>query len=244
MPESNIRTSTAPELDQAFTALATYDTGSSRAAIVPIDEAIGASLNDPARQAILERRLLGQLADSTPDEARIYICQKLRLVGSATAVPALANLLTHPALGDVARGTLEILPCAEAGDALRGAMEKLGGVSRIGVVNSLGRRGDPEDVTLFESLLDHEDVAIVAAAVTAIGRLGTPAAGNVLRRILDNPRSGPRLPLAHAGLECASALIRAGHKDRAVALCDELMKPGWPEFITRAARHALEPGAA
>jgi HEAT repeat protein len=243
MPESHSSPPDSTPLDQAFTALATYDTGSSRAALVPIDEAIGASLDDAARQAALEQRLIAQWNVPISIEASSFICQKLRIVGSANAVPVLANLLTHPVLGDIARGTLEVLPCTESGDALRGALEKLGGVSKAGVVNSLGRRRDASDVTLFESLSQHQDLSIAAAAVTAIGRLGTPVAGKVLLSLLDTPRGELRLPLADASLDCASALIRTGHKIEAAALCTSLAGPGWPEFITRAARHTLEQSA-
>lgn len=239
MSESDPSMTAHSKLEGAFAALVSYDTGSSRAGLMPIDEAVSACLNQATRQAALEQRLLVQLDQTTSNEARIYICHKLRLIGSAAAVPPLAALLMDPVVGDTARGTLELLPCAEAGDALRRALSQVSGVFKLGVVNALGRRGDPRDVAILEPCLDDPDVSLVAAAATAIGRLGTPRSAQILQRILNGPPDALRLPIAHACLDCVAALERSGHKREAAALCLKLTELNWPEVVAQAAGRAL-----
>ncbi|HRZ94477.1 MAG TPA: glycerol acyltransferase, partial [Candidatus Paceibacterota bacterium] len=53
--------SPAAPADQALSALAAYDLGSSRAALLPLDEAVRAALANPDACRRLESRLLGLL---------------------------------------------------------------------------------------------------------------------------------------------------------------------------------------
>jgi HEAT repeat protein len=228
-----------PALDPAFAHLETYATGSGRAGLVPIDQAAGASLADPALRSHLEQRLLTQLARPNSTEAGTYICDKLRLIGSSAAVPVLARLLTDPALGDVARGTLEALPAMEVSGALRRALPKMDGPGKIGVVHALGRQQDPENVPVLARLMNDPDLAVAAAAAAALGTLGTPRATEVLQRFLVNPPTGLRLAIAHATLDCAAALSQTGHRSEAMALYRGLTGSEWPEIIVVAARRAL-----
>ncbi|MDW8308845.1 MAG: hypothetical protein RMK20_05675, partial [Verrucomicrobiales bacterium] len=69
-------------MDAAFAALQTYDWGSSRAALLPLDEAVGAAHGSRATREALERRLLDALRRATSVPAREYICCQLALVGS------------------------------------------------------------------------------------------------------------------------------------------------------------------
>jgi HEAT repeat protein len=151
-------------------------------------------------------------------------------------------LLPDPLVGDFARGTLELLPGADAGAALRLALSRLSGTSRLGVVDALGHRRDPGNLGVLEPGLKDPNLEFVAATVTAIGRIGTPAAAEVLQRNLGSASasSAMRLTMAHACLECAWALRRGGHREEADVLCRRLIDPDWPELIVQAARRGLE----
>src|SRR5678816_3886146 len=76
----------AETLDSAFAALTAYNTGSGRAALLPIDQAVAASL--PGN---LEGRLLGVLDKSPSDPACEYIFSKLALIGTLKSLPVLAK---------------------------------------------------------------------------------------------------------------------------------------------------------
>ncbi len=239
MPESENASSAVAELERAFAALANYDTGSSRAGLVPIDQAVSTALVDSTRRNELELRLLALLERPTSVEAAIYILTKLRLVGSATAVPALAARLPDPNLCDAARAALEY-PAEPAADALRRAASSLQGNPKIGVLDALGHLGDQASIAVLSPLLKDPDIAVAEAAAAALGRLGTPPAAQELRQIMDDPPAGLRLALAHAGLDCASGLAKNGAKAAATELYDILARPEWPQVIGQAARRARQ----
>src|ERR1017187_4476050 len=128
-------------LEQAFEALKTYDYGVDRHVLDPIDEAAVTTRNDPAARKDLESRLLVVLQSNAPRDARDYICRQLRTIGTAASVPALEALLPDPDMSHMARYALERIPAAQAGEALERQLRKLNGQLKIGVIASLGARG-------------------------------------------------------------------------------------------------------
>ena len=87
-------------LDKAFEALKTFEWGQDRNLVKPIDDAVVASHGDAAARKDLETRLVAELAGNAPRAAKDFVCRKLRLIGTAQSVPALAGLLGHAALGN------------------------------------------------------------------------------------------------------------------------------------------------
>src|SRR5690606_37773691 len=67
-------------------------------------------------------------------------CRMLRIKGTEKSVPALAKLLTDEDLSHAARVALEPMPYESAGEALRTALEKTDGLTRMGIITSLGNR--------------------------------------------------------------------------------------------------------
>ena len=126
---------------------------------------------------------VGQLVATVRDgtlEARAQACQRLAIVGTAEAVPALAGLLADPKLAAYGRLALEAIPGPEATDALRAALGTLPGNLLIGVINSLGVRRDPRAVADLVPRLTAADSAVAAAAAAALGRIASADAGKAL----------------------------------------------------------------
>ena len=133
-------------LDQAFEALKTYDWGTDRKALNPIDEAVVATQDDAAARKELETRLAAVLKTDVSRDAKDFVCRKLMVIGTAASVPALAALLPEKEHSHMARYALERIPAAEAAQALRDALPKLSGELKVGVIGSLGVRGDAASV--------------------------------------------------------------------------------------------------
>src|SRR5580692_5948797 len=112
-------------------------------------------------------------------------CQKLRVIGTAKAVPEVAALLTDQKLSQAARQTLEGLPYSQADDALREALARTSGLLKAGIVDSIGWRGKPETVPLLIPLLSESDTNVAGAAATALGRIGGPEAITALTAARD-----------------------------------------------------------
>lgn len=225
---------------QAFEALQRYDTGSGRADLLPIDEAVAASSAQSAAARRLERKLLETLGVATSDMAREYICSKLALIGSELSVPALVSLLSHPRLALGARTALELIPSLEAAKALRSAVPKLAGLLKIGVINSLGTCRDQSSVKLLVKLLRDPDLETAGAAAAALGRIGSSKAGRALRAWLPLAPSSLRSKAADAALVCAEHAAEGGQVGEALALYRVVLNiPGQPQHIQTAAACGL-----
>ena len=226
-------------VDKAFEALATYDYGSARASLLPIDDAVRSSLRDAAARQELERRLAAVLSAKASPVAKEYVCAKLGLLGGAGAVPALAALLPEPALSHAACGALEAISCPEAVEALGASLPKLSGLLKVGVINSLGARQDARSVPALTALLKDADTQVAAAAAAALGSIGTVEAAKALRAFQPKAPEAMRLAVADACLACAERLLAKGKKAAAQALYQALATTQQPKHVQLAAKRGL-----
>lgn len=212
-----------------FEALVAYDWGTDAAPFKDIDAAVIAAHADANLRAEVEKRLIAVLGPGTSRAAKEYACRKLCMIGTAASVPALAALLGDAEQSHMARFALERIQAAEAAAALRDALGTVSGDLKIGMISSLGSRGDAESVPLLKALLPAdatplaaEGVAIARAAAEALGMIATPAAAEALATV--NPlAAGPVAQAAvDARLACAESFLRHGKKPEAVAIYEAL----------------------
>ena len=225
----------AAAVQQSLDALKTYTAGSSRGALMALDEAVTAATADPGSARELEQRLLELLEGSRPVEAAEYICRKLILIGSAASVPRLAGLLREPRLTAAVREVLQLLPCPEAGEALRAALPGLAGLPRVGVLLALGHRREAASVAAVVPLLREPDDETGRAAVGALGEIGTLPAADALSEFAPRASAAVRPALADACLVCAGRLAAAGLREPAAALYRRLSAPEQPAHVRQAA---------
>ena len=139
---------------------------------------------------------------------------KLRMVGTANAVPALEALLTEEGTAQVARHALEGMPFPEAGAALRQALGRSSGLIKVGLVDSLGWRREPDAVPLLEPLLSDPDAALASAAALALGRIGGNEALAALESARRNARSAALPTLLEGLMLCAEPMLETGDQDQ------------------------------
>ncbi|OHB70500.1 MAG: hypothetical protein A2V70_07945 [Planctomycetes bacterium RBG_13_63_9] len=211
-------------LDKAFDTLKTYDWGQNRDDLKPIDDAVVASHKDEAAQKALAARLDAVLTSDAPRAAKDFVCRKLSLIGSAESVPALSTLLTDEKLSHMGRYALERMPCPEAVAALRDAVSKTKGRTKVGVINSLGVRRDAESTKAMVALLDDSDKEIASAAAAALGAVGTPEAAKALEAFRAKAPKELSLAAADASLTCAEHLLADDKKAEAIAIYTALSK--------------------
>ena len=226
-------------VDKAFEALKTFDWGKDRNVLKPIDNAVVGSHGNAAAQKALETRLAAVLKTDASRAAKDYACRKLSLIGSAQSVPALAGLLTDAKLSHMARYALERMPCPEAVSAMRDALAKAEGRTKLGVINSLGVRRDAKSVKAMVALLKNSDKDTVAAAAAALGSIGSSEAGKALGAFQTAAPKTLRLAAADAYLTCAERLLAAGKKAEAGAIYKSLAKPDQPKHVRVAAMRGL-----
>ena len=116
--------------------------------------------------------LVGILRDAGATEyAKAKACQRLAVVGDATAATALAPLLPDAHLSAYARTALETMPGSSADEVLRAALSRTRGEQLIGVINSIGRRRDAKAIAALGELRYGKDVGVAKAAEAALARI-------------------------------------------------------------------------
>ncbi len=89
-----------------------------------------------------EQQLIAVLQSDSSLTKKDAACARLKRIGTDQSVPALAALLTDEQLSHSARYALESMPSAKAGEALADALAKTSGLTKVGIINSLGFRGE------------------------------------------------------------------------------------------------------
>jgi HEAT repeat protein len=171
--------------------------------------------NESQRKAF-GKALAEKAADkSVPQPARVWIVRQLEYMGRGEAVKSLTVVMNgdDAELRECARRALEKNPEPAATSSLRSALQKADDPARkIGLMNSLGERGDTESVKLIAQELDNPKTA--AAAALALGKIGTKAAADALWGSLNKiPEAGEALinvanQLAAKGDDAADAVYR------------------------------------
>lgn len=165
-------------------------------------------------------------------------CQRLAVVGTKDAVPALAALLADEKLNLYARCGLEGIADPSVDAALRDAATKLQGSQLVGVLGSIGQRKDAQAIGQLKGLLGNADAAVASAAAGALGQIGTSEAANILKEGLGKA-SPVKNWIADGSLSCADGLVAAGKQAEAVALLDAVAKSDVSKHIKVAALGGL-----
>ena len=219
-----------------YDAIEDYDFGKSRQALAAIEEEIRNV--PPSSFGQVETRLLKALKSSkTTFAGKQFICRMLRRVGSAQSVPALSALLADKDLSHMARFALQFMPAPEAGAALREAVAKLDGDLKIGVVGSLGQRGDREAVPVLAQLVGDRNQTLARAAIGALGRIGGAQAAEVLAGA--KVFSALQADRDDAYLMCADSMLTEGQTADAVAIYRQMIAPSNSTWIRIAAYKGL-----
>jgi HEAT repeat protein len=226
-------------VDNAFEALKTYDSGSSRAILLPIDDAVLASLRDATARRQLENRLASFLKTKLSSVAKEYVCGKLSLIGSADSVAVLAGLLDDKNLAHAARSALQAIPGPASIEALRDSLPRLQGLQKVGVINSLGARRNVASSSALAALLEDADSQVAGAAAAALGKVGATEAAQALGKVQTQAPEAIRPAVADACLACAEQLLHDGRRPEALALYKALIDPHQPKQVQLAARRGL-----
>ena len=194
----------AAEIDEAWKNLPTYRVGEDRACVLLLDAHIAQTADDTSKaKAANAARLASLLArPETTDDARLFICQQLARIGDDPEIYAVAALLKK---GDkrstqMACAALIGINTETARGALRTALRAAKGECAEDILQAIAAVRDPQAVDPVKARLD--DASTEAAALRALGEIGTEeAAGVLLGR-------KPSLAVFDAQLRCAERLAR------------------------------------
>jgi HEAT repeat protein len=190
-------------------------------------------------RAAEEDDLIATLRSTASATQKGNACQKLRLLGTARAVPALAALLGDERTSHAARNALEPMPYPEAGAALRAALDQTAGLNKAGVIDSLGWRRDAEALPLLAPLLSDPEPTIASAAAAALGRIGDRDALAALSAARNQAAPAVQPAVLDGLLQCGEHLRAAGDAPAAAAVYRGLLAPKFPALVRAAAWQGL-----
>ena len=196
-------------------------------------------VQDAAAQNAEVTKLIAVLQSDAAPFDKAKACQRLALIGTREAVPALAALLADERLNNYARFGLERIPDPSVDDALRTALGKLQGQLLVGVINSVGVRRDANAVGSLIRLIGDSNPDVAPPALAALGQIATSEAIEALQQSLASDSATVRAAAADACLVGAERLATQGQREEAVRLYEAVR----PADVPRPVRVAATRGA-
>jgi len=223
-----------------FDKLAAYHDGQGPEVFNAVDQAVTLARSAGAVDcAKVAERLASVLTGAASYEAKQFACRQLAYVGTAQQVPVLAKLLVDDRWSDMARYALGRMPGAAVEQALRSALESSNGRTRIGLINTIGFRRDPEAVGALIKVLPETDLISVEAAALALGEIGGPTAARALKAALDKTCGETHNRIADAYCKCAEQFARLQQPKSAVSIYHDLLVATEPGLVRAAALRGL-----
>jgi len=222
--------------DEAYTKILSYKFGQTRTDLTAIETAIRQA--DAAGRKAIEAKLLAAMTSPKATfECKQFVCRMLRQIGTEQCLPAVTKLLVTEDLSHMARFALQGMDSPKVDMALRQALGKVTGNVRIGIVGTIGARGDRKAVGDLAKLIALGDPALSGAAIAALGRIGGADAAKALTGV-KVPKS-LQLAAADAYLMCADAMLAEGQTAEAAAIYRKHSAAGAPTIIRIAALGGL-----
>lgn len=154
-----------------------------------------------------------QRAESS-DNDKVTACQNLGWCGTRTAIAPLVALLSNEkaVLRHAARYGLEMIPDPAVEEAFCEAAGRLKGPALVGVLQSMGNRGNAKAVSILSARMADGDKGVAEAAMHSLGKLATPEAMAALKTGLGKSAHAAAAYLNGAGkIACADPAKAGGH---------------------------------
>lgn len=185
-----------------------------------------------------EKSLLAVLKSEAGTYEKAMACDDLGRVGTAKAVPMLADLLADEKLHDYARDGLERIQDPAAAKALVAALKTLEGSLRTGVIITLGDRGETSAVpALAEIAKKGMGPHATAAALSSLAKISTDDAAKAILSVLAEGSAEAKVAAGHAALMAAQRMDKDGRKDAAGKLRGAVAGADVPANLKEAAGH-------
>ncbi|MDZ4857453.1 MAG: HEAT repeat domain-containing protein [Candidatus Hydrogenedentes bacterium] len=171
-----------------------------------------------AQSTMTEDQCIEVILSDAGWQPKYEACTRLRQIGTAKSVPALATLLQDERLSHMARYALEPMPYPESAEALRDALKKAREPQKTGIITSLGVKRDAQSVRAIAKALRDDDADVARAAAGALGRIGTPMAAAALVKAQLRAPAQIKNELYEGMLACAEQHHADGKPDMAAGL--------------------------
>ncbi|MBN2028843.1 HEAT repeat domain-containing protein [bacterium] len=176
---------------------------------------------EPERKALANVMIQTIGQRGIPATVQHWLIQQIGRIGMAESVPTLAKLMAgeDSHLSNYARQALETNPDPSATTALTDALTSADDpVLKLGLLNSLGLRGDPSAVPQIIDALNDENEMIASAAATALSNIGGISSIEALSSMLETPSSPIYVKAAKGLVDIAQKMIATTDYARAASI--------------------------
>lgn len=222
------------QLKTLLAKIADYDYGHSREELTQFSDFMR-GIEGTANLGAVEKELLVFLQSHVTTASKQQVCRSLSIIGTEASGEVLAGLLTDAETADMARYALERIPGQGIDEVLRKTLPKTKGVEKVGVISTLGMRGDMKSVPVLAELIGDGDSEVAAAAVTALGQINSPEATAAISKAKDSTSGDLQLLVLDSYLNCADRLVDKGDVAGALRIYKELYTSQIPQQIRSAA---------
>ncbi|MCA9213582.1 MAG: HEAT repeat domain-containing protein [Planctomycetales bacterium] len=166
----------------------------------------------------------------TSDVDRANAFEKIGDVASEDAVETLTSFLDDEKWSHYARFALQKMQGKNVTDALLELVDSLEGELQLGLIDTIGRRGDTAAVPHLTKMLKHSDAKVASASAAALGGIGTVESANALAEALSSEQDADRKEsLASSILLVGQRLAKSGQAATAIKLFDQLRTSDLPK---------------
>jgi HEAT repeat protein len=166
----------------------------------------------------------------TPDVDRANAFAKIGDIAGEDAVEPLAAFLSDVKWSHYARFALQKMEGENVTRALLKSLDALEGDLQLGVIGTIGRRGDAVAVAPLAKLLPNTDAEVAESAAVALGWIGTTDAAAALTEALGTEEDADRREsLASALLLAGQRLAKSGNTQAAIDVFDCLREADVPK---------------
>ncbi|MCP4711910.1 MAG: hypothetical protein GY869_25090, partial [Planctomycetes bacterium] len=195
-----------------------YRYGQSRISLIAITGLVNDSIDLPGFRKKLADGLAQILASAASFDSKRFVCEQLALVGTAEHVERLAMLMAEEQTADISRNALEIMETPAANEALLIALQQVSGKVKVGVIGSLGQRGEKFSIDILEDLIYDADASVAKAAIKALSKIEYPESVAALEKAIGTLSGAIRNEAIEAYLICADRYFSQGEKTKAYDL--------------------------
>jgi HEAT repeat protein len=226
-------------IDELLAQVARWQSDTSRQPLLTLSQMVEKAQASPQQKRDLEQRFITLLKSDATLAGKDFICKQLSLMGSEASVPVLAGMLADPKTAELGRYALERIPGPGVDRALREALGKTSGRTRIGVINAIGIRRDADSVAALRPLALGSQEQEASAALFALAKIGGVGALNVLLDAQTRSSASARAAAAEAYLQAANRMAEGGNQAGAVPIYRALYSSNAPGTVRAAALHGL-----
>ena len=226
-------------LKQILGELEIYEYGQEEGILSRLREYILAHKDNPLSREQCEEQLLSFLESGATLAGKMAVCRHLRQIGSARSVVVLEKMLFQNETSDMARYVLEKIPGTEPEKALLESLKNNTKKNIVGIISSLGQRGDVSAVPELSRLLKNPDISVAAAAAKALGWIGGRESIDVLSAALREGNVDLQFQAATSLLKCAEKFQALNQSLQAMGLYKKLMELPFSTPVRQAALKGL-----